>query len=123
MLDEHLNTSFLIGPVRSGMPATWALSVMDATEMPTAMPASPSQMAIHAHGMVCRDAMTDAAMAVRPMATCPHPDTAVKVAALSMIPRMNRRLSMARACISGGSEARRVFFGRSGVMDAMNGVA
>ena len=41
--------------------------------------------------------------AVTPVAIEPHPDTAVKLPARSIVSRMKRRLSIARAWISGGS--------------------
>jgi hypothetical protein len=37
------------------------------------------------------------------MAHCPQPETAVNDAALSIVSRMKRRLSIARACRAGGS--------------------
>src|SRR5271157_1798353 len=46
------------------------------------------------------------ASAVTPIATPPHPGTAVKEAALSMVSRMKRRSSMACTC-SGAGRARR----------------
>src|SRR5690348_11774107 len=58
--------------------------------------------------MLSVDAAIIAAMsAVKPMMTVPQPETAVKVAAASIVSRMKRRLSIARACISGGSDGRR----------------
>ena len=56
-----------------------------------------------ARALCVMPATTAAPTAVRPITTVPHPDTAVKVAAASMVSLMKRRLSMARACISGGS--------------------
>jgi hypothetical protein len=65
---------------------------------------------------LCVDAASIAApSAVAPITTVPHPDTAVKVAAASIVSRMNLRLSIARACISGGSG------GRSGSTRVMRG--
>src|SRR6476660_6817251 len=65
---------------------------------------------------LCVDAASIAApSAVAPITTVPQPDTAVKVAAASIVSRMNLRLSIARACISGGSG------GRSGRTRVMRG--
>src|SRR5471030_1849558 len=74
---EKLNTSFLMGPEISGMLAECALTVMDATETPAAIPASANHVATQAHGSVCRQAMSAATMAVMPITTSPQPDTAV----------------------------------------------
>src|SRR6185437_2212085 len=72
---EKLSTSFLIGPLSSGMLAACALSAIDDTEMPAAMPASASQVASQAQGSVWRAATSAAAMAVTPMTTSPQPDS------------------------------------------------
>src|SRR5512143_820879 len=85
---EKLNTSFLNGPDRSGMFAACAFSAIDDTEMPTAIPPSASHVVTQAQGNVWRAATSAAAIAVTPMTTSPHPDTAVKVAARSIMPRM-----------------------------------
>src|SRR5215510_10996201 len=83
MAGEKLNMSFLNGPENSASLARCALTDIEATEMPAAMPASPSHVTIQFHGSFCRDATSAAPVAVMPMRTCPHPESAVKVAARS----------------------------------------
>src|SRR4029079_17531643 len=112
---EKLSTSFRTGPDGKGMFAACDLNAIDATEIPTAIRASATQVATRAQGSDCRAATSAATMAVRPITTWPHPETAVKVTARSITPRIKLRLSMARACISGGSDRR----GRRGSTGAM----
>ncbi len=64
----------------SGTFAACDLSVIDATEIPAAIPASATHVATQSHGSVWRAATSAATIAVMPMTTCPHPDTAVNVA-------------------------------------------
>ena len=64
-----------MGPESSGTFAVCDLIAIDATEIPAAIPASASQVAIQFHGDVWRAATSAAAIAVMPMTTCPHPDT------------------------------------------------
>ena len=56
--------------------------------MATATKASISQTASQARGVVCREATNAATRAVAPIATPPHPGTAVNSAALSIVSRM-----------------------------------
>ena len=49
--------------------------------------------------------MNAATMAVTPIATPPHPGTAVKDEARSIVSRMKRRLSIARPWSEGGSDS------------------
>jgi hypothetical protein len=81
--------------------------------MPTESTASHIQMKTHRMVLPVAAARPVATSAVTPMSIVPHPDTAVKVAAAAIVSRMKRRLSIARACISGGSGGRR---GRTRVM-------
>src|SRR5690349_20434170 len=83
--------------------------------MPTESTASQVQMKTQRVMLSVVAAIIAATSAVKPMMTVPHPDTAVNVAAASIVSRMKRRLSIARACISGGSA------GRRGMTRAMGG--
>ena len=65
----------------------------------------------------CAAAMAAATVAIIPTATIPHPDTAVKDPAASIVSRMNARLSIARTCRAGGSGAGGLC---KGVTDAMD---
>ena len=61
-------------------------------------------------------AVAAATVAMMPTATIPHPDTAVKDPAASMVSRMKARLSIARTCSAGGSGSGARW---SGVTEAM----
>src|SRR5271163_1921580 len=91
------------GPEKSAEFARCALVAAAGAAMATATKASTSQTASHARGEVWRAAKKAAASAVIPMATPPHPGTAVNSAALSMVSRMYLRWSAARASIGMGS--------------------
>ena len=79
--------SFLNGPETSGTLLACDLSTIDATDSPAAIPASATHVATRVHGD-WRAATSAATIAVMPITTCPQPDTAVNVAALSIMPRM-----------------------------------
>jgi len=59
--------------------------------------ASASQMLIAAVAVLCCDATKATIIDRTPIATIPHPETAVKAPAASIVLRMNARLSIARA--------------------------
>src|SRR3954451_4960672 len=65
---------------------------------------APSQVANHSAGVSRVSAAAAATSATAPMATPPHPGTAVKAVARSMVWRMNDRLSIARAWSAGASD-------------------
>src|SRR3954447_2873152 len=65
---------------------------------------APSQVASHSAGVSRVSAAAAATSATAPMATPPHPGTAVKAVARSMVWRMNDRLSIARAWSAGASD-------------------
>jgi len=71
----------------------------------------------HARGECCREATHAAPTAVKPIATPPQPGTAVNSAARSIVSRMYRRWSAARASIGMGSD----FAERRGLTKAMVG--
>lgn len=96
------STSFCPGPDSSGTLAERALCDVANAEMPPATAASTIQTATHRCGVGWTAAISAASTALAPMTISPQPDTAVNVAARSIVSRMNRRLSIARACTSGG---------------------
>jgi hypothetical protein len=83
------------------VPARRAFSTMVQPPIPSARIAALSQTTSHSPGSAVRDATSVAASAVSPIATPPHPGTAVNAVARSMVERMNDRLSIARACRAG----------------------
>src|SRR4051812_44352691 len=103
-----LKSSLRAELVSSGRLASFALLYMNHTEISSARMASAAHTSTHSTGIASWDASTAARIAVIPMTTCPHPETAVNVPAASIVSRMKRRLSIARACISGGSLWRRI---------------
>src|SRR4029077_13023965 len=90
------------GPESSVALPRWALVAADDEAMATATKTSTSQTVSQARGDPCRDAIQAATMAVSPMATPPQPGTAVNSAARSMVSRMYRRWSAARASMGVG---------------------
>jgi hypothetical protein len=70
----------------------------------TASTASATQVASQAAKSTCWLARTAAPMALTPMATCPHPGTAVNDRARSIVLRMKRRFSMASECSGRGTD-------------------
>src|SRR3979490_3183808 len=80
-----------------------ALVAAEDAAIATATKASTSQTVSQARGDDWRDAIHAAPMAVNPIATPPHPGTAVNSAARSMVSRMYRRWSAARASMGIGS--------------------
>src|SRR5262249_57471408 len=66
---------------------------------------SHAQTYIHSCWEWMPEAMIAAMMAVTPIATPPHPGTAVKDEARSIVSRMKRRLSIARPWSEGGSDS------------------
>ena len=102
-----LKTILRAGSDQSGKPFARAFSIMVYIEMPTDMTASLIQMKTHRASLPANAATTVAMSADTPMSIIPQPDTAVNVAAAAIVSRMNWRLSMARACISGASAGRR----------------
>ena len=71
--------------------------------------ASASHVVSHAPLVGWREAAYAATRAVAPNATTPHPGTAVNEPACSIVSRMKRRLSIARAERAGGSPGGRKF--------------
>ena len=66
-------------------------------------PRSPSQVPSHSAGVSRVSATSAAARPSAPIATPPHPGTAVNAVARSIVWRMKRRLSIARAWSAGSS--------------------
>src|SRR6202030_893950 len=97
-----LKRNFRPGPEKSFALARWALVAAAGAAIVTAMTASTSQTPNHARGVVCREAIPAAITAVIPIATPPHPGTAVNSAADSIVSRMYRRWSAARASMGIG---------------------
>src|SRR5271163_3579968 len=91
------------GPDRRAEFARWALVAAAGAAIATATKASTSQTASQARGEDWRAATKAAASAVIPIATPPHPGTAVNSAAFSMVSRMYLRWSAARASIGIGA--------------------
>src|SRR6266705_643493 len=85
------------GPERIGSFAAWALRASAQPPITSATTASASQVASHSSTFGWRAASNAAASAVAPTATCPHPGTAVKAPARSIVSLMKRRLSIARS--------------------------
>src|SRR5258708_5901468 len=85
------------GPLKREELARLALVAAAGAAMANATNTSASQTASHARGVTWREARNAAARAVAPMATPPQPGTAVNSAALSLVSRMWRRGSAARA--------------------------
>src|SRR6266404_502069 len=100
---EKLNRNLRPGPERRAPLARWALVAAVDAAMATATKASTSHTVSQARGEGWREAIKAAAMAVKPIATPPHPGTAVNSAARSMVSRMYRRWSAARASMGIGS--------------------
>ena len=76
------------GPENSESPAPRALRAMVEAAMTSASAASSIQVPSQASGFRCPAATHAAASAVTPIATVPHPGTAVKEPACSMARRM-----------------------------------
>src|SRR6476660_7719841 len=110
-----LKTILRAGSDQSGICAARALRAIVYTEIATDRQASSNQTNTQRVGLDVAAASAAAPSAVAPITIVPQPDTAVNVAAASIVSRMNRRLSIARACISGGSG------GRSGSTRVMEG--
>jgi len=102
----RLSVNFRPGPLVSLIPALRALRRIDQTPMARATMASPSQTARHRGVAAELPAAIVAAVAVAPIIRPPHPGTAVKEPARSMVSRIKRRLSIARACKAGGPGGR-----------------
>ena len=101
------NTILRAGSDHTGSWAARALSAMAYMEIATERTASHIQMKTQRVGLAVAAASDAAARAVAPTNIVPHPETAVKVAAASIVSRMKRRLSIARACILGVSDGRK----------------
>src|SRR3954468_14863095 len=104
-----LNTIFRAGSDHSFTCETRALRTMAYIERARDRQSPASQMNIQRALLLVAAERPAAPIAVMPMSTVPHPETAVNVAAASMVSRMYLRLSIARSCISGGCSV-----GRSG---------
>src|ERR1700716_4134713 len=97
-----LRRNFRPGPEKSLELARCALVAAAGAAMATAINASTSHTPNQARGVVCMAATLAATTAVIPIATPPHPGTAVNSAADSMVSRMYRRWSAARASMGMG---------------------
>ena len=76
------------GPERIGSFTAYAFRTMVPPPITRATIASPSHVASQSSTLGWRAASTAAASAVTPTATCPHPGTAVKAPARSIVSRM-----------------------------------
>src|SRR5688572_14449235 len=103
MVGVKLKTNFRAGSDRSGVFEAFAFAAVNQAAMMPDRRASAIHVESQARGVACRAAIQAAARAVTPMATSPQPEMAVNAPARSMVSRMKRKLSIARACISGGS--------------------
>ncbi len=93
---RKLNANFRPGPLVSANPARCAFRRAAHKAMLAATTASTSQIDNQCRDQVGRDASKAARSAVAPIATCPHPGTAVNDDDRSMVSRMNRKSSIAR---------------------------
>src|SRR5580698_3191213 len=98
-----LKTNRRAGAENNGPFAALALRLIASTASTMANAASSSQVASQRSSVGCRLAMAAAASALMPMATPPHPGTAVNEPARSIVSRMRRRLSIAWVCNETGS--------------------
>jgi hypothetical protein len=102
MVGTKLRANLRAGPDTSGTRASRTFQVVVAMATPIASADSPSHTASHRSALPARAASQDAATAEAPMATWPHPETAVNDPARSIVSRMKRRLSSALAWIGSG---------------------
>src|SRR5688500_18811309 len=100
---EKLNRNFLPAPDISGSRFARAFRTIAAMLITGAMTAAASQVLSQATSVGCCAAIPAAARAVMPTTTIPHPDTAVKAPARSMVSRMKARVSIALTCSDGSS--------------------
>ena len=76
------------GPEKIGSFAARAFRTIDHPPSTTASRHSTAQVAVQAKRVGCRAATSAATAAVHPIATCPHPGTAVNDPARSIVARM-----------------------------------
>src|SRR5262245_21108197 len=100
---EKLSTNLRPGCDSNGFAAARDFRHIAQPAIPSEISASPIQIASHRDCEVSLDAKAAAASAVSPIPTPPHPGTAVKADAPSMVSRIYRRLSIALVCKAGGS--------------------
>src|SRR5215472_3455461 len=88
------------GPENNGNPTRFAFHEQDNSPVRRASIPSASQTLSHANEESCLEARNEAATAETPIATCPHPETAVNDADRSIVSRMNRRFSAMSGAVS-----------------------
>jgi hypothetical protein len=76
------------GPERSGIRAARAFMAVVSSPVSTAATAATDQVASHVAADACSEASHAASSAVIPITITPHPDTAVKLPARSIVSRM-----------------------------------
>src|SRR5262245_19444690 len=94
---EELSANFRPDFDSGGTDTRLAFRYTAQAEMQNEISASPIQVASHRLTTRCRDAIAAVPSAVTPIATPPQPGTAVKAEAPSIVSRIYRRLSIARA--------------------------